>query len=925
MKTRVSIWTRLSMFVRSLVRRPELESDMDDEIRFHLEARTADLVARGVPAKEAAREARLEFGPVAAHKDGMRSALGLRWVDELGADVRYAARLLRKSPGFTAIAVASLALAIGANTAIFSVANEMLYARLAVPRARELRELWAVAARPSIMHSTWGSNWNENGQNHGDGFPFPFYKQLQHDNASRVDLAAFKDIGRVNLTANNQAQSVSCQLVSGSFYRLIEVKPQLGRPILPSDDAVPGAGAVALLSDNFWHHAFGGSADVLGRVIRVNGQLVTIIGVNPPGFTGAGNVQRSPAVFLPLSMVPKLVSGFRQDLITSTELWWVSLLTRLRPGVSEGTMAAALSATLHSAALASVKPAAGEHVPAVELEDASRGSGYLWTQRDLGKPIHVLLALSGLVLLLACANIATLMLARASVRHREMSVRLALGASRGRILRQVLTESLLLSSLGGVFGLFLGYLGRNALPRLMQTSFDGNDITVPFNWLIFAFAAAVTLLTGLLFGILPAWRATREDPNRGLKETAISVSRRRSVWSGKATVAFQIALSTLLVASSALFLRTLVNLNRIDPGFTPDNLLTFDLSAPESRYPGASATALFQRLEDAVAAAPGVSGAAVVNPPFLANSNWTSDFLVEGAPPMKFAEDDQSQYPKLMAVGRNFFSVAKIPILRGRAFGSQDTPTSPSVAVINQSLARKFFPNADPIGRRFKDDEDKNHVKHYRTVIGICADTLYSSVREPAGPIHFDLYVDQKEFRGTTFMVRSYRPPEALAADLRQVVRRIDPDLPMTNVRTQRQQIDANLQQERLFAALTSGFGVLALLLACVGIYGIMAYTVTQRTNEIGIRLALGAQRGQVGAMVLREAAWLAVVGVVAGLAMTLALVRLVKTMLYGLQPRDPMSLAGSAVLLLGIALVAGWVPAARASRVEPVVALRHE
>ena len=624
-------------------------------------------------------------------------------------------------------------------------------------------------------------------------------------------------------------------------------------------------------------------------------------------------------------MVRELVSGFRDDLLTGTDTWWVNIATRMPGGSAQSTAEAALTNAFQTAVRAAITPKAGEHIPTLILEDGSRGLSYVWTQLKLGKPIHVLLALSGLVLLLACANIANLMLARASVRHREMAVRLALGASRGRVLRQVLTESLLLAFLGGVFGLILGYVGRNILPRLMHTSFDGNDINVPFNWLIFSFAAAVTLLTGLLFGILPAWRATRQDPNRGLKETATSASRRRSAWSGKGIVAFQIALSTLLVASSALFLRTLINLNHIDPGFNVDNLLTFDLQAPETRYPGASAAALFQRLEEAIAAAPGVSGVTVLNPPFLSNSGWNGDFDIEGEPPIQFKKGDMGQYPNVMAVGRNFFSVAEIPILRGRAFGPQDTATSTSVAVINQSLARKFFPNSDPIGRRFKDDEDKNHVKHFRTVIGICADTLYNTVRDPARPLHFDLYVDQKDFRGATFMVRSTRPPDALTADLRQVIRRIDLDLPMTNIRTQQQQIAANLQQERMFAALTTGFGLLALLLATVGIYGIVAYTVTQRTNEIGIRLALGAQRPQVRAMVLREAASLSLLGVAIGMAAVLALVRLVKTMLYGLQPRDPVSLAATALLLLAVAFLAAWLPALRASRVEPTVALRHE
>ncbi len=918
-----SLRTRLVLFLRSLLHRDRLESDMDEELRFHIQTHTEQLVAQGLPPVQAGRQARLDLGTHETHKVGMRSAFGLRWLDDLLADLRYAARLLRKSLGFTAVAVASLALAIGANTTIFSVANEMLYARLAVPRPRELRMLYAVGPEPTVIHGNWGSEQVENGLEHHDSFAYPFYRQLQKDFKGSAQIFAFKNLGHVNVTANGQAQSVDAQFVSGNFYGQMQIIPQLGRAILPSDDATPGAGTVVMLSDGFWHRVFGTSPDVLGRTLNVNGHIVTIIGVNPPGFTGAQNVQSSPALFLPLSMVNSLVSGFRDDLFTGTHIWWVNLLTRFQPGTDQQTAAAELTTSLQAAVLASVTPKPGEHLPSVSLEDGSRGLNY--GARELRKPIHVLLALSGLVLLLACANIANLMLARASVREREMSVRMALGASRGRVLRQILTESLLLSTMGGAAGLFLGYCGRNLLPSLMQPSWESQDINVPFNWIVFAFAASVTLLTGLLFGILPALRSTREDPNPGLKETARSASRRRSAWSGKATVAFQIALSTLLVASSGLFLRTLVNLNHIDPGFQVDGLLAFDLDPPAARYPGAASIAINQRLEEAIAAAPGVTGITIVNPPFLAGNDWNGDFDVEGAPPLQFKKGDQGQYPWLMAVGRDFFPVTGIRILRGRGFGPQDTPTSPAVSVINESLARKFFPNSDPVGRRFKDDEDEHHIKHYRTIIGICADTRYDNMRRAPEGIHFDLYVTEKEFRGATFLVRSNRPPDALTADLRDVIRRIDSDLPMTNVRTQRRQIDANLKQERLFAALTSAFGLLALLLACVGIYGIMAYTVTQRTNEIGIRLALGAQRTQVRAMVLREAAWLSFFGVVAGLALVAALVRLVQTMLFGIQPRDPLSLIGTALLLLSVALLSCWIPAARASRVEPVIALRHE
>ncbi len=923
--TASAVLSRAAALLRSLLQRDSFEADMDEELRFHIQAHTDHLIAEGMPWRDAARKARLDFGTPDTHKVHIRSTLGLRWPDELLADLRYATRLLRKSPGFTAVAVASLALAIGANTAIFSVANEMLYARIAVPRPRELRMLAAVSPSPSVIHGNWGSSSDLNGLEHHDSIAYPIYRQLLANNGSGLELFAFKDIRGVNVTAGNQAQFATAQLVSGNFYHGMEILPQLGRAILPSDDAVPGQGTVAVLSDGFWHRTFGASPAVLGRTITVNGHLFTVVGVNPPTFTGADSVQTAPDLVMPLSMVRELVFGFRDDLLDSNTIWWVNIATRLPASYPQRTAEAALTNPFQAAIRAVITAKPDEHIPTLVLDDGSRGLSYAYTQFSLGKPIHVLLALSGLVLLLACANIANLMLARASVRHREMSVRLALGASRGRVLRQVLTESLLLSSLGGLFGLLLGYLGRNTLPRLMQTSFDRAAISVPFHWLIFAFAAAVTLLTGLLFGILPAWRATHADPNRGLKETATSASRRRSAWSGKSIVAFQVALSTLLVASSALFLRTLVNLNHIHPGFNPDNLLTFDLNAPASRYPGPAAVTLFQQVESAIAAAPGVAGVTVLNPPFLADNMWNGDFDIEGQAPIQYKKGERGQYPNLMNVGRTFFSVAEIPILRGRTFGPQDTATSPAVAVINQALARKFFPNSDPIGRRFKDDEDKNHVKHYRTVVGICADTLYNNVRDPAGPIHFDLYVDKQSFPGATLMVRSARPPAALTGDLRQVVRRLDPDLPMTNIRTQRQQIDANLQQERLFAALTSGFGLLALLLAAVGIYGIMAYTVTQRTQEIGIRLALGAPRAQVRAIVLREALSLSLLGVVAGLALVLALVHLVQTMLYGLRPHDPVSLAGTGVLLLSVALVSCWVPAARASRVEPVVALRHE
>lgn len=370
-----SFRSRIRLFLRSLLHRRRFETDIDDEIRFHLEARTADLIAHGLPPREAARQARLEFGATESHKDGMRSALGLRWTDDLLADLRYSTRLLRKSPGFTAIAVTSLALAIGANTAIFSVSNEMLYARLAVPRPRELRVLNAAGPDPIAVHHTWGENFLEGGQARVDVFPYPFFRQLQTSGPAAI--FAFKDSGNLNVTANGLAQAVGVQFVSGNFYREMEVTPQLGRPILPSDDTVPGQGTVALLSDSFWRNVFGASPDAVGRTLKVNGHLLTVVGVNPPGFTGAQSVQTSPALFVPLSLVPQLAPSFREDPMTSNTFWWVNLMARIRPGSSPQLAQAALSTALHAFVLSSIaRPDPEDHIPSVLLEDGSRGLNF---------------------------------------------------------------------------------------------------------------------------------------------------------------------------------------------------------------------------------------------------------------------------------------------------------------------------------------------------------------------------------------------------------------------------------------------------------------------------------------------------------------------------------------------------------------------
>ena len=925
---------RLRSFLRSLLRRERLESEMETEIRFHLECRTEDLIRKGLSPQQAARQAKLEFGGIASHKDSMRASLGLRWIDDLWVDLSYGARILRKSPGFTAIAVASLALAIGANMTIFSYGNEILFARLGVPHAEQLRSLRLIGDDHMAVREVWSTDnasYLEGNKFHLGVFPYASYQLLRRQNHSVEDIFAFTELPNITMNATGTAELGKVELVSGNFYTQMQVKPQLGRPLEPADDGAPGTGAVVVISDGFWHREFGGSPNVLGKRVILSAIPVTIVGVNPAAFTGPNGAETtSPQIFLPLSMLPAIypVPG-KDGPLTDPNVFWLELMARVKPGILKAQAEAALDVSFNAALRATETVEKGETVPHVSLEDGSRGvtAGL----RFLLKPLYVLLGLGGLVLLLACANIANLMLARASARQREMSARLALGASRGRILRQVLAESLLLSTMGGAAGLVLGYFSRNLVPWLSRTGWDGGEMPVRFDWYVFGLTAAITLLTGIVFGVVPACRLMRSEISTALKEGARTATRKRKAWSGKMIVGFQVALSTLLVMAAVFFLRTLVNLNSVDPGFQAKNLLLFEINAPRTRYPTEKTGELHRRLEEAFASVPGVQFETMVNVPLISAFEWNSMFQVEGTPQKQDSDPgkktgDGSDQAMVSYIGRDFFSVLQIPILAGRGFTALDTPTSQPVAVVNQALVRKYFPNTNPIGKRFrKSFVGPPDATRWIEIVGVCADTRYFDMRQPAPPVHFDLLLQNPEVPAATFIVRSPLKPDALLPSLRRAAQHVDPDLPFTNVRTQQQQIDASMQQERMFASLTVGFGILALVLACVGIYGIMSYTVSLRTNEMGIRLALGAARAQIQAIVLRETGWLALCGVIVGLTAALALIRLVKSMLYGLTPRDPVTLGGSVLMLLLIAFIAGWVPAYRASRVDPAVALRHD
>ena len=911
----------------AVFRREELEERMEFELACHLEILIHDLIQSGFSPEEAARQARIALGPMLKHKENMRASLGLRWWDEILADLSYGIRILGKNPGFTIVAALSLGLAIGANTTIFSLARQLLYERLHVPHAADLRLLsWTGTEDHVAVHHVWG-DWDPlpGGRAASTAFSYPAYQQLRRENHVLDDLFAFKRMGMI-ATLDGEGQKVRTEMVSGNYFAALKVQPELGRTIQPSDDATPGQGAVAMISDAFWERVFARSPAVLGQTVKLDNYLLTIVGVSPKGFTGARDVLQPADFFVPLTMQPLLVPRpGRTSLFVDPSTWWVNVMGRAKPGVNNAEVQSALDGELAAIVRGTMIVKAGDDLPRLDLRDGSRG---LFAQeKEYARPMAVLMTLVGFVLLLACANIANLMLARGSKRQREMSVRLAVGAGRVRIVRQMLVESLLLAALGGAVGILTGYLGSNLIPTMIGNAWERTDFHIHFDWRVLIFTAGITVMTGVLFGLAPAFTAARTGLSHGLNENAQTLTRRSKGIGGKALVGVQVALSTLLVIGAGLYLRTLAELSSVSLGFNPDHLLLAEIDPPPGRYPAGSDVVLHQRLEQLFGGVPGVTAVTLAEEPYIADGRSANDFLPEG----EAYNQSENQEEDYNIVGNQFFKTLDIPMIAGRAFGPLDTRSAQKVAVINESLARKRFPGQSPIGKRFVTDPHDSDggggplLKDSFEIVGVCGDTRYTNLRDDPPPQFFLSYVQKANVGGMVYEIRTQIAPEAILPSLREIVRQVDPDLALVNVRTQDQQIEAALQQERIFVTLTSGFGLLALALAAVGIYGVMAFLVAHRTNEIGIRIALGARPGQVRAMILQESTGMALAGIVAGLAAALTLTRVVKSMFYGIQPYDPITILGGVVVLIVVALAASWVPACRAASVQPMEALRRQ
>jgi len=906
--------------LRGLFGQAKANYEFASEVETHIELLTERLIRQGMSQKDAARAARRQFGNTALLEQRQRETRAFLWMTTVFQDVRYGLRMLARSPGITAIAIASLALGIGANTAIFTLAKAALFDALSVPHPDQLRLLAYTQDDRSAIRHDWGDFYTDKqGRTVVASFSYPAYQRLRDRDHSLGDLFAFVDVNQfehLSATIDGHAATVTAELVSGNFFQAMNVGTVIGRPIEPEDDAVPGSGAVAVISDAFWQQRFARSPSVIGKTVDVNLIPITIVGVAPRDFSGASHVHTPQDLFLPLSMQPLIFPVKTGSLLSDADTWWLQIMGRLQPGISDEHARASLAVSLDQAVRSTITVPNDRSVPPLLLLHGARGWNY--AAQELEHPMPLLLSLAGLVLLLACANVANLLLARSSFRNREISVRLALGASNGRVVRQMLTESLCLSALGGSAGLLLGYLGRNILPHLLSSSWGPATLTTRFDWRVFAFTFVISVLTGLGFGAGPAWQAARTSLNAGLKDGGTTMSRHRGGVAGKMLVVLQVSLCMLLLVCAGLFVRTLANLNALDPGFNKRGLLLFAIEPPVQRYPAPKNIEVLHRVEERLASLPEVESVTLSREALLAQSGSNSDFLPEGRPRVAGG----NKHVAYNSVGQNFFITMGIPILYGRPFGLRDTATSPGVAVINRALAQKEFAGTNPIGASFQMKEGGEPIE----IVGVCADAKYAWLRADDSPTFYVLYTQQKDASGSmTFEVRTKGNPRDFAGAIRGVVESVDKDLPLIDVRTQEEQIDATLAPERSFATVASAFGVLALVLASIGVYGVMAVGVSRRVNEIAVRMALGARADQVLRMVLGEAMALALAGVGTGLCAALLLTHLLNSLLFGLKPTDLLTLVTAGLLLSVVAILASWGPARRASRIQPVRALRHE
>ncbi len=839
-------------------------------------------------------------------------------IETTARDIRYAWRTLRRSPGFATVAALTLGLGIGANTAIFSLINAIMLRLLPVAHPEQL-VLLTDPAQSGVAADT-----TEHGVR--SILSYPEFDQLRsHNSVFSGLLAAQSEVSDLDLFREGKSAAqplkVHAQLVSGNFFQVLGVQPLLGRIFTFKEDQVVGANPVTVISYGYWQRAFAGNRSIVGSTVRVGQGVFHILGVAPPGFRGI-LVGADTDFWFPITMQQQVLPG--RDYLKPRDTLWLQVMGRLAPGISLKKAEAGINTTFQQSlrSWAAALPTARKHREMlndkIELRPGSRGASSI--RGEFGNPLKLLMAMVGVVLLIACANVANLMLARASGRQREIGVRLALGASRRTLIRQLLTESLLVAILGGILGVLLSIAGTRVLLALVSIGVSDLALDVPLDHQVLIFAAAISLLTGVVFGLTPAIRATRLEINRALAANARGSSAAHDrIQTGKILGITQIALSVVLLMGAALFVRSLHNMLAQQLGFQRDHLLMITVNPPAAGYKGPAAAAMYERVREELRTVPGVRSVSLSNDRLFEGDSG-DHLAIEGSPEL----DPEKLVSRWTEVGADYFETLRVPLLKGRRIDVADAERRAPVCLINEAFLNRFFPDRDAIGKHITDQYPT--TRETFEIVGVVADAkehrpdekkeprFYSNITHPIGTLE-----------AVTYFLRTSEQPGSIASQARKLLQQFDRNLPIVSVRTVDEQMDRLLSTDRLVADLAAFFGGIALLMAAIGLYGVMSYSMTRRTNEIGIRMALGASAKTVMRMVLRETLWMVAIGIVIGVPCGIGVARAISSRLYGVTAVDPVAIATALLIVLGSAVAAGYVPARRASGVDPMLSLRQE
>jgi predicted permease len=892
--------------LRSLFRREAVESEADTELRFHFDQQVEKNLKSGLTRAEAIRRARLDFGGHEQLKEEIRDARGVSLMETLFQDIRYGLRILGRTPAISCVAVLSLALGIGANTAIFSLIDTVMLRMLPVHRPEELVQVQRVnPARggdidPSFTNPLW-----EQVREHQDVFSAAFaWSQEQFD-----------------LAQGGTVQNVKGIFVSGGYFSALGVRTVAGQLFTTADDQ-RGCPALAVLSYGFWQDHFGGAESTIGSALSLNNQRFQVIGVSSPGFYGV-EVGSKFDVAIPICTAN--VFDGKDSRLDRRSHWWLNIMGRVKPGISQDQLKARLSVLspqVFGGAVPDWSAADQQNFRQRVLLSVPAAAGTSDLRQQFKRPLAILMGVVGLVLLIACANIASLMLARASARHKEIAVRQALGASRARLIRQLLTECVLLSTAGALFGVLFARWGTSLLVRFISTGNSSVFLDLSLDWRILSFTAGAAVFTGLLFGVLPAFRSTRVSLTSAMKGSqAVDTESRAKFRPGKWIVASQLALSLVLLVASGLFLRSLVKLVTMDAGFDRNNVLIVRTNLHNARVAPERQPAVFDEVETRLRSLPGVisAGRSVMTP--VSNYVWNSNLEVD----TPNAPTGQAALAFFNFVSPGYLGTVRTPLLAGRNFNDGDTKAAPRVAVVNETLERRFFPNGDALGKYFRVRAEQGKSAPPIQIVGLTKDAKYESLREEAHPTaYFPVAQLPEDAEEQVFELRTAARPSALVPSVQEAVASVSKTIPL-EFHTLAEQVDDSLVQERLLATLSAFFGGLALLLAMIGLYGALSYLVSQRQAEFGIRMALGSPQRSILRLVMRDVAIVLAGGTAVGVCLSFAVLRVLQKMLFDLSPYDTFTFIAAIGVLSAVALVAGYVPARRAMRVDPMVALRYE